>query len=172
MRAELGIAANAPLLIALPGSRRGEIERLAGPFGQAISRLLERRPDLRVIAPLAENVADLARERIADWPGAPVTLDPRGVDFATAERRKFRAMAAADAALAASGTVSLELAAMGAPMAIAYKTSPLTAAIVRRLLTVDTATLVNLVSGVRAVPEFYPRELPARGDRRCAGCDV
>ena len=128
LRSELGIAANAPLLIALPGSRRGEIERLAGPFGDTLSLLLARRPNLRVIVPLAEQVADLARERVADWPGAPVALDPRGLDFHAAERRKLRAMAAADVALAASGTVSLELAAMRTPMAIAYRASPLTAA--------------------------------------------
>ncbi|MCB1371380.1 MAG: lipid-A-disaccharide synthase, partial [Rhodobacteraceae bacterium] len=71
------------------------------------------------------------------------------------EARKRAAFAAADVALAASGTVSLELAAAGAPMVIAYKANPLTEWMIRRLVRVDTATLVNLVTETRAVPEFF-----------------
>lgn len=63
-------------------------------------------------------------------------------------------MAAADAALAASGTVSLELAAAGVPMVIAYRVNALSAAIARRLIRIDTATLVNLVTETRLIPEF------------------
>jgi lipid-A-disaccharide synthase len=67
---------------------------------------------------------------------------------------KAAALACGDAALAASGTVSLELAAAGVPMVIAYRLNWLTEAMVRRLIRVDTVTLVNLVSESRAVPEF------------------
>lgn len=154
LRGELGVPADAPLVVVLLGSRRSEVERLSEPFGAALAMLAERRPDLHVVAPLAETVADLALSKLAAWPVRAHPLDPRGQDFETAEKRKFRAYAAADAALAASGTVSLELAAMRAPTVIGYRVSALSAAIARRLLKVDTATLVNLVSETRAVPEF------------------
>ena len=68
-------------------------------------------------------------------------------------------------ALAASGTVSLELAAAGTPMVIAYDANPLTVWVARRLVLVDTATLVNLVTGTRAVPEFFVERLHAGADR-------
>jgi lipid-A-disaccharide synthase len=106
------------------------------------------------VLPAAEHAVDLVTEHAARW-SLPVTvLDPRGRPFAEAEARKLRAMAAADVALAASGTVSLELAAMRTPMVIGYRLAGLTATIARMLIKVDTATLVNLVSGTRAVPEF------------------
>lgn len=154
LRAELDVPEGAPVIAVLLGSRRSEVERLAGPFGAAAALLAERRPDVRFIAPMAENVADLAAARLADWPVEVALVDPRGRPFVEAERRKFQAFAAADAALAASGSVSLELAALRCPMVIGYRVSWLSAAIARRLLSIDTATLVNLVSETRAVPEF------------------
>jgi lipid-A-disaccharide synthase len=154
LRGELGVAENTPLVVALPGSRRGEIERLAPVFGEALGALARRRPGLVAVLPAAEHAVDLVTEHAARW-SLPVTvLDPRGRPFAEAEARKLRAMAAADVALAASGTVSLELAAMRTPMVIGYRLAGLTATIARMLIKVDTATLVNLVSGTRAVPEF------------------
>jgi lipid-A-disaccharide synthase len=134
----------APLLAVLPGSRAGEIARLAPRFGAALSRLA--RPDLKVIVPTLPHLDTRLRQEVADWPGPPVVLVPD----AAAKRAAF---AAADAALAASGTVSLELAAADTPMAIAYDMAPLTRAIVSRMLRIDTVTLVNLVSETRAVPE-------------------
>ncbi len=154
LRDELGVYADAPVVVALVGSRPSEIERLAGPFGVALELLAKKREGLQVIAPLAENVADLARERLSAWPVRPHFLDPREFKFDVAENRKFRAYAAADAGLAASGTVSLELASMRTPMVIAYRVNAISAEIARRLITIDTATLVNLVSETRAVPEF------------------
>ena len=81
------------------------------------------------------------RRRLAE------VADPRGLDAAGAEARKRAIFAAADAALAASGTVSLELAAAGTPMVIGYRLNALTALIARRLVKLDTVTLVNLVTG-------------------------
>jgi lipid-A-disaccharide synthase len=153
-RAAHGIAPDAPLLAALPGSRMGEVRRHAAPFGAAIAALAARLPGLRVVVPTVAGVADALAARIAGWPGAPVLLDPRGCSAAAADAEKRAAFAAADAALAASGTVTLELAAAGLPMVAAYKTHPLTAAVVRFLLEVDTVVLVNLVAGEKAVPEF------------------
>lgn len=155
LRAEHRIAAGQRLLVVLPGSRRGEVTRLAPVFGAVIARLRATMPDLAVLAPAAGPVADLVAARLPpDADGWPRILDPRGLTAPVAEAQKRAAFAAAHAALAASGTVSLELAAQGAPMVIAYSASPLTAWIVRRLIRIDTATLVNLVTETRAVPEF------------------
>lgn len=141
----------APLLLVLPGSRRGEIARLAPVFGETLARVAQARPELRVAVPAAPGVAALVREHTARWPCAPVILDPAEDADGSRKRAVFRA---ADAALAASGTVSLELAAAGTPMAIAYDMAWLSRQIIGRMLLVDTVTLVNLVSETRAVPEF------------------
>jgi lipid-A-disaccharide synthase len=94
------------------------------------------------------------RAAVADW-GLPVTLiDPREDVGGRAKRAAFRA---ADVALAASGTVSLELAANGTPMVIGYDMAPLTRWLMARMLLIDTVTLVNIVSGTRTVPEFLGR---------------
>ncbi|MGA1209223.1 MAG: lipid-A-disaccharide synthase [Gemmobacter sp.] len=148
-RARHGLGA-APVLLALPGSRRGEVARLAPVFGQALASLVARRPDLRVVVPAVAALGAEVRARVAGWPGAPVVI----VEGEGPEGAKAAAFGAARAAIAASGTVSLELAAAGVPMVIGYDMNPLTRAIVGRLLRVDTVTLVNLVSDTRAVPEF------------------
>jgi len=107
-----------------------------------------------VILPTVGAVAEPVRALTQDWAAPPDILDPRGLSPAVADARKWAGFAAADAALAASGTVTLELAAAGTPMVAAYRTHPLTAQIVRRLVRVETANLVNLVAGSRVVPEF------------------
>jgi lipid-A-disaccharide synthase len=160
-RAVHGIAAEAPLILALPGSRRGEITRLAPIFGQTLRRVLAVHPEARIVVPTVAARADLMAEHLADWPGAPILLDPRGRGEAEARAEKRAAFGAADAALAASGTVSLELAAADTPMVIGYDGSWLTRAYVSRLLLVDTVTLVNLVSETRAVPEFIGKQCRA-----------
>ncbi len=137
-----------PLLLALPGSRKGEISRLADRFGQVIGHVAREYPGTKVVVPMAQGVADLVREKTADWPQPPILIAPEDHD---AKRAAFRA---ADVALAASGTVSLELAAARTPMVIAYDMSWLSRKLIGHLLKIDTVTLVNLVSQTRAVPEF------------------
>ena len=149
-RAKAGIG-EAPLLMVLPGSRRGEVARLAGTFGETLRTVAAARPDLRVVVPAAAPVAGLVREAVAGWPGAPVLIEPARDPGGAEKRAAFRA---AEVALAASGTVSLELAASGTPMVIAYDMAWLSRQIIGRMLRVDTVTLVNLVSGTRSVPEF------------------
>lgn len=135
-----------PLLLALPGSRKGEVTRLAPVFGAVVARLKARHPDLRVALPTVRGVAALVRDLTVSWAVKPdILVDP------SARRGAF---AAADVALAASGTVSLELAANACPMVIAYDMHPLTLWLMRRAALVDTVTLVNLVSETRVVPEF------------------
>ncbi len=149
-RAQAGIG-EAPLLMVLPGSRRGEVARLVGPFGETVRAVVAARPELRVVVPAAGPVAGMVREAVAGWPGAPVVVAPDADRDGAEKRAAFRA---ADVALAASGTVSLELAASGTPMVIAYDMAWLSRQIIGRMLRVDTVTLVNLVSGTRLVPEF------------------
>lgn len=139
-------AGEGPLLLALPGSRRGEVTRLAPVFGEVVARLKDRQPDVRVALPTVGSVSGLVEELTSGWAVRPrIIQDP-------AEKRG--AFAAAAVALAASGTVSLELAANGCPMVIAYDMHPLTLWLMRRAALIDTVTLVNLVSETRVVPEF------------------
>ena len=130
LRAELAIAPDQPLLALLPGSRRGEVTRLAPVFAEVGRAGCGRcMPELAVIVPAAPPVVGAAR-RPACRPTTPAgrTCSIRAASPPPAwEARKRAAFAAADAALAASGTVSLELAAAGTPMVIAYDASPLTA---------------------------------------------
>lgn len=135
-----------PTLAVLPGSRRSEVRRLAPVFEQAVARFAQDVPDLQVILPVAPGLGALVAEETGHWPVRPILLPP-GTD-------KSAAFQAADLALAASGTVSLELAAAGTPMVIAYDMAWISRQIISRMLTVDTVTLVNLVSETRAVPEF------------------
>ncbi len=152
-RAAAGIG-DAPMILALPGSRRSEVSRLAPIFGAALRPVLARHPETRIVVPAAAPVAGLVAEMVRDWPGQPLMLDPRDRPLARTLAEKRAAFRAADAALAASGTVSLELAAAETPMVIAYDMNWLTRQIVQRMLKVDTVTLVNLVTGRRDVPEF------------------
>lgn len=144
---------DAPLLLVLPGSRRGEVARLSPVFGAALRQFLPQHPNMRVVVPAAGAVAKLVREQVADWSGKPLVIDPAAYEFATAQAHKRAAFRGATLALAASGTVSLELAAAGTPMVIAYDFNWLSRQIIKRMMLTDTATLVNLVSDTRVVPE-------------------
>jgi lipid-A-disaccharide synthase len=134
-------------ILVLPGSRRGEVARLTGRFGEAIAAIAAKVPDAWFVIPTTVNVHDLVQQRVADWK-VPVTVLPSG------SKDKAAWFKRADVALAASGTVSLELAANGTPMVIAYDMAWLSRIIISRMLMVDTVTLVNLVSETRVVPEF------------------
>lgn len=138
----------APVVLVLPGSREGEIARLSPVFGAALDQFSASHPDARFALPVAFGVMDSVREQVAQWQVDPVLIPAEN----TRERRA--AFKAADIALAASGTVSLELAANDTPMVIAYRMNLITQYIVSRKLQIDTVTLVNLVSETRDVPEF------------------
>jgi len=135
------------VVLILPGSRKGEVSRLTDRFGEAAAMIAAHVPDARFVIPTTGNVHDLVKQRVADWK-VPVTVLPAGSPDKAAWFRR------ADVALAASGTVSLELAANGTPMVIAYDMAWLSRIIISRMLMVDTVTLVNLVSDTRVVPEF------------------
>ncbi|MCV2870073.1 lipid-A-disaccharide synthase [Defluviimonas sp. WL0002] len=144
-RARHGIAPDAPLALCLPGSRKGEVSRLGPRFGAALELVAREVPGLAVAIPTVRGVAAMVREMTAAWTPRPIVVEG-------AERPA--AYAAANVALAASGTVSLELAAHAVPMVIGYDFNPVSRFILRRIVRHDTVTLVNLVSDTRAVPEF------------------
>ncbi len=160
-RARHGIAADAPVICVLPGSRRGEVGRLAGDFGLALSLLAERYPGLRPVVPTIETVAPTVRDLAAGWPGSPIVVQ------GAAER--YDAMAASNAALAASGTVALELALARVPTVIAYRVAPLTHFIVRRMLSTDFGNLVNIIENREIVPELIQGD--CRPDRLAAALE-
>ena len=140
------IQGDGPLILALPGSRKAEVTRLAPVIRDVLLRIKADYPTARVALPTVRGVVGLVRDLVADWPITPLIIQDAAM--------KRGAFAVADVAIAASGTVSLELAANGCPMVIAYDMNPVTLWLMRRVALIDTVTLVNLVSQTRVVPEF------------------
>jgi lipid-A-disaccharide synthase len=157
-RATYGITGDELVLTVLPGSRGGEVRRLLPIFGAALRQLEAIVGPFRVAVPTVENVADAVGAGVAEWPGHPVVL--RGA------AAKYDAFAASRAAMAASGTVALELALARVPMIVAYRLSPLTQALLDRVVKVRQVNLVNLILGRTLVPEFLG---PACTPQRLAG---
>jgi lipid-A-disaccharide synthase len=144
-RAKHAIPPDATLLCVVPGSRPGEARRMLPIFAPALAMIREKHPDLRVVIPVADAAADLVAQLTRDWSFPVVFASPAD---------RFDAFAASDAAMAKSGTVTLELALANVPMVVAYRVSPATAFIVRRLISVKHASLVNLLTEREVVPEF------------------
>ena len=158
LREHLHIADGDQMLAVLPGSRASEVSRLCPLFGQALAPLMRARSGLKVVVAAAEAVAGLVETLVSRWELRPLVLDASGTGGSESLRRKMALFKTADAALAASGTVTLELASAETPMVVAYDVNWLTRAILARLLRVDTVTLVNLVNEDRAIPEFLGRD--------------
>lgn len=142
-RSRFGLNMSRPVLAVMPGSRRGELARHLPIFVRACALLRERHPDLALFVPTLPHLEAIVRA--PPWPVAPIIA----IDAHT----KYDGWAAATAALAKSGTTSLELAVAGLPHVVAYRANPLTATIVRRLVRVRHASLVNLLIGREVVPE-------------------
>lgn len=149
-------AAESPCLAVLPGSRRGEVAKLLPVFGEVVAALAERHPGLRVVIPTVETVEEAVRAQVADWP-LPVTV----VRGAAARAAAFRE---ATAALAASGTVALELGVAGVPTVVAYRFAGFVGLLPPSLLRVPFVSLVNLIAGREVQPEFL--------QRRCRASDI
>lgn len=145
LRERLGLSVARPLLLVLPGSRRSELARLWGPFTATLEALRATGHRLDVIVPTVENVREIVEERVKHWPFPTHVIED--------EADKFRAFKLASAALAASGTVTLELALAGCPMIVAYRVDRL-ALLFRRLVRPPHFALANLVLGERAFPEL------------------
>ncbi len=145
-REQKGIAPDVPVLLVLPGSRTNEVKRLIGLMGETAAQVAAHHNGLRIVIPVVPHVQGLVVDAVKDWPIEPVLA------FGDGEKRG--AFAAATAAIAASGTVSLELGLAGIPMVVAYKIDPIAAWSVSRFLKVPTVVLVNLILDRPAVKEF------------------
>jgi len=159
-RVRHGLAPNQRIVCLLPGSRRSETSRLLPVFAATLDLLAARYPDLVVAVPTVETVADEVAATTAGWPLPTLVL--RGA----AER--FDAFAAASAALAASGTVALELAMANVPAVIAYRVSPVSAFVATRFLGLDLkfVSLVNILAERQVMPELLQDD--CRPDRLAA----
>lgn len=144
-RARHSIPATAPVLCVLPGSRTSETSRLLPVFAETAERMAERFPGLHLVIPTVETVSESVRRAVAGW---------RVPALVVGNEEKWDAFASSDAALAASGTVALELAVSSVPMVIAYRVAPLTAMLARRLLTIKYVCLLNLLVDRPVVPEL------------------
>ena len=144
-----------PILLVLPGSRSGEIERLLNTFAQAVDLVHERLGSLELIVATVPHLAEAVRNATARWP-----LQPRIVVESTDKQAAFRV---ATAALAKSGTVTLELALAGVPMIAAYKVSALEYITVGRgiLKRIPSIILTNLLLGENVVPELLQQNCTA-----------
>jgi lipid-A-disaccharide synthase len=144
--------ANPPLILVLPGSRSSELHRLLAIFGAATARVGERIGAMELVLPTMPHLLARVREETAHWPVQPqIVVDPK---------EKWAAFRKARAALAASGTVTLELALAAVPTVAAYRV-PLIEEIVARVMRmpeISTIVLTNLVLGERIVPEFLQRD--------------
>ena len=145
-RAAHGIDATAPVICVLPGSRRGEVRRLAPIFGMTLGLLAERFPGLRAVTPTVSTVAAEVSALAPTWP-VPTTV-------LTKPAEKAEAFAASDVALAASGTVAVELTVAGVASVIGYRVSPMTAFIARRVVKSRYASLPNILLGREVQPEL------------------
>jgi lipid-A-disaccharide synthase len=133
-------------LLVLPGSRKGEVRRLIENFRETVDILLKRGNRLRLLLPTVPHLRKLIEAAVADWAERPeVIVDAEG---------KWRAFAEADAALCASGTVTLELALAGVPLISCYRLDPIATAL-SFLLTTWSGSLPNLIADRPIVPEFY-----------------
>jgi lipid-A-disaccharide synthase len=143
-------AADPPVVLAMPGSRSGEVARLASIFGTALALVRDRVGPIEVVVPTVPHLHQRVVEATASWP-----IKPRIVAEQAGKQAAFRV---ARAALAKSGTTTLELAVAGVPMIAAYAVSPLEAFVIRRLVKVPSYILVNLVLGENVVPEIVQEE--------------
>lgn len=134
-----------PTLVVLPGSRRSEIGGLLGRFGDAVRRIVDAVGPVELVLPAVPHLLDEIREGVAAWAVQP--------EIVTGEAATYAAFRRAHAALAASGTVTLELALAAVPMVVAYRVDPLIRPF-KGILQVDSIVLANLILGDNVIPEF------------------
>jgi lipid-A-disaccharide synthase len=139
-----------PVLLVLPGSRRSEVKHHMAVFGATLGLLQAEGVAFELILPTMPHLAEAVREGAANWP-----VQPRIV---IGEQEKRAAFRIARAALAKSGTVTLELALAGVPMVTAYRTGAIEAWMLLRVINVSSVILANLVVGENVVPEFLQRD--------------
>jgi lipid-A-disaccharide synthase len=139
-----------PMLVVLPGSRRSEVRHHMAVFGETLGRLQDEGVAFDLILPTMPHLLEAVGEGLKSWP-----VQPRVV---IGEQEKRSAFRIARAALAKSGTVTLELALAGVPMVTAYRTGAVEAWIFLRAINVKSVILANLVVGENVVPEFLQQD--------------
>lgn len=142
--------AEAPTILVLPGSRRSEVRHLLPPFGEAIALVAAQLPQARFVLPAVPRLVEAITQLTAEWRVKP--------EIVTGEAAKLAAFREARAALAASGTVTLELALAQVPTVAAYRGAGWEAALARRLIKLPSVILPNLIIGENVVPEFIQDE--------------
>lgn len=153
VRAEAGVGPRAPLYGLLPGSREGELRRHLPLLLETARLVMKERPDAGFVLPIAETLDEGRVQSEVEGAGLPIV----------ARRGSFRELAGAcDAAIAASGTVTLELAMLGVPAVVVYRTSWPTWIIGRLVVRVPHVSLVNLVAERRLIPELIQSEFTPR----------
>ena len=145
---------NQPVILCLPGSRKSEVDRLMPIFGESLTKFARAFPGAKFILPSAPHVVENAKNLLNYMPNDLIFLDP--VSFGAEKYLDYKkaSFKIADLALAASGTVSLELAMNSTPMVIGYDMNFFSKKIISLLLRTDSVNLVNLISGNRSVPEL------------------
>jgi len=142
-----------PLLLVLPGSRRSEVRHHMAIFGETLALLSAEGIAFEPVLPTTPQLEEIIRENVKGW-----QVQPR---IAVTEAEKRTAFRSARAALAKSGTVTLELALAGVPMVAAYRVGAVEAFILRRAIKVQSVILANLVLGKEVVPEFLQENCTA-----------
>jgi lipid-A-disaccharide synthase len=149
-RTRHAIGPGAVPIIIMPGSRRTETGRLLPVLGKTLELLHPQIPGLLPVVPVATAMEQIVAAGTAAWTPRPIIV--------TDAAEKYDAFAAAAAALTKSGTSTLELALAGVPMVVAYRVNPLTAAVVRRLVRVRYASILNLIAEREVIPELIQQD--------------
>jgi lipid-A-disaccharide synthase len=150
-----------PVLLVLPGSRRGEIRHHLALFGEALAKLRSVGSEFELLLPTMPHLETMVRDGVKNW-----QVTPKIVVGETEKREAFRI---ARAALAKSGTVTLELALSGVPMVTAYRVGAMEAFILRRAIQVSSVILANLVIGRDVIPEFLQENCTPENLARALG---
>ena len=148
----LGLDAQRPIVALLPGSRRREVELLLEPMLAALSLIRHDLPEVQGVLPVAPTVAATVQQIVSGFSGA----------LTVARQQSLTALCAADFALVASGTATLEAGLIGTPMVIVYRVNRLTAWLAKRLLRVPHIGLINIVAERQVVPELLQEAVSPR----------
>lgn len=141
-----GIKENAKVICLLPGSRKNEIAYLLQPFKEAVEKLNEKIENLVIVIPTVDTVSDRIKNDLQDWKINHIIVK--------SEQERYDAFCASDVSIAASGTVSLELALAKVPHLIAYKVNKLTGILAKKLLKIKYVNLINILADKEVIPEL------------------
>jgi lipid-A-disaccharide synthase len=144
---DIGLAPTAPVVALLPGSRTNELKEILPTLAEAAFQIAQRLPATQFVAARAPHLRDGLFESLA-----PLTAS--GIPLKIVDGQADDVLAAADVALVASGTVTVQAALHECPMVVVYRLSPLTYRLGRPFVKVDTFAMANLVAGHRVVPEL------------------